>query len=427
MLEALSLFIGALLDATIGPNLIVPGEPFLLAAGVQAFNGVYLGIAAVLLGGWLGDQISYWLGVQYGFQGQLCLVQWKPKLRRSIARCRLLMRKHGDWVLLFARLLGPVSWVVPFMAGSVKVPWRRFTLFSSLGLILGVGQFVAWGFLLAAGMDAWFPIQQVKAMLLEHMTLMLSILLSVGLLIVAMKRQWRCKWLLFILALSVSLVATNYRHFFFLADNDVTAYELNDQAVTIEELSYKAFPGRSGVYDAQAINVMYVGESPRVLMENLGWLENHTFSRNEVELMDYVGLLQKQLLPVSDLFLDGVPQAMAFQQPGDLLTRSHIRWWKVGVEAVSEQGLWLGAISYDNGLKLAHYSGIVTVLHSIDPNVDSERDGLAEQIEFSDLSYAADFYSLAHPVAMDENHDYFSDGNVLVIADDLATKHSIFF
>ena len=44
MLETISLFFGSLLDATIGPNLFVPGEPFLLAAGYQLHQGVIWGV-----------------------------------------------------------------------------------------------------------------------------------------------------------------------------------------------------------------------------------------------------------------------------------------------------------------------------------------------------------------------------------------------
>lgn len=55
MFEGFSLFIGALLDALIGPNLFVPGEPFLIAAGYQLHQGVVTGVFAVLLGGFIGD------------------------------------------------------------------------------------------------------------------------------------------------------------------------------------------------------------------------------------------------------------------------------------------------------------------------------------------------------------------------------------
>ncbi|WP_196333650.1 DedA family protein, partial [Vibrio campbellii] len=117
MLEAISLFFGALLDATIGPNLFVPGEPFLLAAGYQLHQGVIWGVVAVLLGGWFGDQLSYFIGKRSGAKAQKKLIRWQAKTRRPIARCRLLMKKRGNTILIFARLLGPVAWVVPFMAG----------------------------------------------------------------------------------------------------------------------------------------------------------------------------------------------------------------------------------------------------------------------------------------------------------------------
>ncbi|MEF1306297.1 LssY C-terminal domain-containing protein, partial [Vibrio owensii] len=152
-------------------------------------------------------------------------------------------------------------------------------------------------------------------------------------------------------------------------------------------------------------------------MQELGWLENQTISINDIELSDYVSLLKQKLPPVSDLFWNGKPQAMAFQEPGSLLKRSHIRWWQAGHEASSNQSVWVGAISYDDGLKLAHYSGIVTVLHRIDPNVDSERDRLANQIEMSHLALVGELHSLAQPVAMDNKHDYYSDGNVLLISE----------
>lgn len=57
------------------------------------------------------------------------------------------------------------------------------------------------------------------------------------------------------------------------------------------------------------------------------------------------------------------------------------------------------------------------MLHRIDPNVDSERDRLANQIEVSDLALVGELYSLAQPVAMDSKHDYYSDGNVLLISE----------
>lgn len=418
MLEAISLFFGAFLDATIGPNLFVPGEPFLLAAGYQLYQGIIWGVIAVLIGGWLGDQLSYFIGKRSGSKAQRKLIRWQAKTKRPIARCRLLMKKRGNAILIFARLLGPVAWVVPFMAGSVNVSWKRFTVCSSIGLILGVGQFVIAGYLLAAGLQTWLPLDSLKLILIEHKLLIASVLVAVTFTVVAWKKNWSRKWTKSLTALVLCLVAANYGHFFYLADDNVQQVESTEiQPIAFNDLGFKVYPGRSNVFDAQAVNLVYVGESPRTLMQELGWLENQTFSRNDIELSDYVSLLKQKLPPVSDLFWNGKPQAMAFQEPGSLLKRSHIRWWQAGHEASSNQSVWVGAISYDDGLKLAHYSGIVTVLHRIDPNVDSERDRLANQIEMSHLALVGELHSLAQPVAMDNKHDYYSDGNVLLISE----------
>ncbi|MFM2657033.1 LssY C-terminal domain-containing protein [Vibrio owensii] len=418
MLEAISLFFGAFLDATIGPNLFVPGEPFLLAAGYQLHQGIIWGVIAVLVGGWLGDQLSYFIGKRSGSKAQRKLIRWQAKTKRPIARCRLLMKKRGNVILIFARLLGPVAWVVPFMAGSVNVSWKRFTVCSSIGLILGVGQFVVAGYLLAAGLQTWLPLDSLKLILIEHKLLIASVLVAVTFTVVAWKKNWSRKWTKSLTALVLCLVAANYGHFFYLADDNVQQVESTEiQPIAFNDLGFKVYPGRSNVFDAQAVNLVYVGESPRTLMQELGWLENQTFSRNDIELSDYVSLLKQKLPPVSDLFWNGKPQAMAFQEPGSLLKRSHIRWWQAGHEASSNQSVWVGAISYDDGLKLAHYSGIMTVLHQIDPNVDSERDRLANQIEMSHLALVGELHSLAQPVAMDNKHDYYSDGNVLLISE----------
>jgi hypothetical protein len=106
---------------------------------------------------------------------------------------------------------------------------------------------------------------------------------------------------------------------------------------------------------------------------------------------------------------------MAFQLPGNLMKRSHIRWWRAGVDIKTNQPQWLGAISYDDGLKVTPYSGIVTVLHNIDPNVDEERDRLANQIRTSLPDIDIDKYPLATVEVIDDDHDYYTDGRILMI------------
>ena len=415
-----SLFIGALLDALIGPNLFVPGEPFLIAAGYQLHQGLVSGVILVLLGGLIGDQASYFIGRKMGLPAQKKLVKWQSKTRRPIARCRYLMAKKGNAILMFARLLGPVAWVVPFMAGTHRITWRRFTLYSSIGLLLGVGQFVFWGYMLAYGLESLPWAQQVKLFVVEHKLSFYAIAVTIAFFAVAKVCDWRYRRSVTLGLFVGTTLFANYAHFFFYADDFLNDEQLQAQHSTLDmvepsALTLKAYPGKSAVFDAQAINILYYGQNPRDLMLDIGWIENKTFSRDDLEFKDYIQLLNEKTPPVSDLFWNHIPQEMAFQLPGDLLKRSHIRWWKGGIDPKTQELYWLGAISYDNGLQITPYSGIVTVLHSIDPNVDAERDKFAQQVVASSVKQEMGYQQLVDRVILDEEHDYFTDGQVLLI------------
>lgn len=187
-----TLFIGAFLDALIGANLIVPGEPFLIAAGYQLQHGVYSGIIAVVVAGWLGDQLSFFIGQRFGVTAQRQLIAWQPWLNRYFARARLLMRQSGNKVMLFARMLGPVAWVVPFIAGMQQVSWQRFTLFGGIGLILGIGQFICWGYVLAIGIERIPWLNNAKQYLLDQQAKLIigAIVVMAGfILLQALKRK----------------------------------------------------------------------------------------------------------------------------------------------------------------------------------------------------------------------------------------------
>ncbi|USD63437.1 LssY C-terminal domain-containing protein [Vibrio sp. SCSIO 43140] len=418
MFETLGLFFGSLLDALIGPNLVVPGEPFMIAAGYQLYSGAYLAVFAVLLGGLIGDQLSFLIGRRYGFRAQKSLLRWQPKIRRPLARCRLLINRNAFWVIAFARLLGPIAWVVPFMAGANHIRWSKFSAYALIGLVLGVGQFVTWGFLLAAGVDNVPILGEAATFVSEHKYTLGLTLVSLALLYFGIKKQWRYSWLKASNLFLAGALALNYSHFFWWSDDAVVPLtQTQNVEVNLAELDYKVYAGQSTLYAAQALNVVYLGESPIKLMDELGWIQNKTFSRSDIELADYVSLLQQRTPPVSDLLWNGQPQHFAFQLPGTLTHRSHIRWWYAGIDAQTKQPVWVGALSYDDGLKLTPYGGIVTVLHSISPDVDVEREQLKTDVFRLNDRWNAENIQLASVTKNNSQHDYFTDGHVLVVSE----------
>ncbi|WP_237324068.1 LssY C-terminal domain-containing protein [Vibrio penaeicida] len=421
----LTLFLGALLDGLIGPNLIVMGEPFLLSAGYLLQQGSPAGVLAVLLGALVGDQCSYFIGWNFGYRIQRKLIHTKPSLRRVFARARLLMHRKGAWVITFARLLGPVAWVVPFIAGGSRVSWRRFTLYDSIGVFIGVGQFVFWGYLISYGLESFELLTQIQVFVKEHIAL-ISLLSVVFVFSVYWIRKFGVrKSVSRVLVFgAIGLLGLNYYHFF------IQSYPANKPIPSnhrsLARTDFNVYPGRADVYDAQAINLVFIGESPHILMNKMGWIKNRTFSRNQFKVKDYLSMLDKRVPPVSDLYWKGEPQWLAYQLPGDLLNRSHVRWWNIGVNSDINQPVWLGAISYDAGLKISHYNGIVTLLHKIDPNVDQERDRFAEEVELKTKHWESVPLKVTSPSVINESQDYYSDGFVSVIQPkslNLATAH----
>ncbi|MEG3696732.1 LssY C-terminal domain-containing protein, partial [Vibrio coralliirubri] len=291
-----------------------------------------------------------------------------------------------------------------------------FSVLAFIGLALGGGQFIALGMLLAHGVENFPWLNSLKIFISEHNSLIAGVLAVSVFTIIGYRMKWRRLVLKSSALLLAWVLFANYAHFFWKADDFQNQPETAQiDKVDWNSVTYKAFPGKSSFYSAQAINVIYVGATPRDLMKQLGWIENQTFSRNEIEWAGYLALLRDKTPPVSDLYWRDKPQDMAFQLPGNLMKRSHIRWWRAGVDIKTNQPQWLGAISYDDGLKVTPYSGIVTVLHNIDPNVDEERDRLANQIRTSLPDIELDKYPLATVEVINDDHDYYTDGRVLMI------------
>jgi hypothetical protein len=84
--------------------------------------------------------------------------------------------------------------------------------------------------------------------------------------------------------------------------------------------------------------------------------------------------------PMSKLYLWGRAQDLAFELPegNSPRRRHHVRFWKSDVTALDGRAVWVGAATFDNGLRMDRHSGKIT--HSIDPDLDAERDRLVANL-----------------------------------------------
>ena len=84
--------------------------------------------------------------------------------------------------------------------------------------------------------------------------------------------------------------------------------------------------------------------------------------------------------PVSNLYLFGRKQDLAFEQPigSDPRRRHHVRFWRS--EQLDDAGrpLWLGAATLDKGVGLSHTEGEIT--HHISADIDDERDKVIDDL-----------------------------------------------
>jgi len=155
------LFLGAFFETLIPFSLVIYGEPFFIAGAVLAGVGTLdIGsVAAVLYaGGILGDNCSYWLGRCYGMELFDNLSRW-PMTRRyfrhnSHEKGISFFRRRGSSAVFLARLCGPFSWFVPALAGVFRLRYQSFLLFNTLGVIIGIGEFLVLGYFFGNNLDS---------------------------------------------------------------------------------------------------------------------------------------------------------------------------------------------------------------------------------------------------------------------------------
>ena len=168
------------------------------------------------------------------------------------------------------------------------------------------------------------------------------------------------------------------------------------------------------------VNIAFVGSEGDLLeaMLRAGWIpaDPRTWGTSVKIAIDAVIHEAYPSAPVSDLFVWGKKQDMAFEQPfgPDPRQRHHVRFWHS--RDVDDQGrpLWLGAATFDSRVGVSHLTGQVT--HHIDADVDRERDLLAADFALEpELAIEwIDNFQLEKKGRNGGGDPYFTDGRLCV-------------
>jgi hypothetical protein len=171
-----------------------------------------------------------------------------------------------------------------------------------------------------------------------------------------------------------------------------------------------------------AVNVGLIGSARDVLcaMNAAGWFpaDPVTF-KSSIEIAGSV-LLDRAYpdAPVSPLFYLGRREDLAFEKPAGKSAdrRHHVRFWKVLDKGEEQRPVWLGAVTFDKGVGVSHFTGAIT--HHIDADIDAERDALVSDIESAGMATAKYQVTGVGPTLTGRNGGgdlYYTDGEVWIL------------
>ncbi|MCA1671781.1 MAG: bifunctional DedA family/phosphatase PAP2 family protein [Actinobacteria bacterium] len=121
-------------------GLVFPGETVVFLGGVLASQhrlSLWLVILIGCLGAIIGDSVGYEVGHHYGNRLLATLPTWLVK-PENIEKAQDLLRSNGGFAVFIGRFTAALRALVPGLAGSSRLAYRRFLIFNVLGGVLWV-------------------------------------------------------------------------------------------------------------------------------------------------------------------------------------------------------------------------------------------------------------------------------------------------
>jgi hypothetical protein len=168
-----------------------------------------------------------------------------------------------------------------------------------------------------------------------------------------------------------------------IAVDQVLPYAVSDTlapevSASIENL-LAALPQRAESKDGKPgdpVNLVLIGNAEEVRRAFLaaGWSEPEKLTGKSLwETIRAVAANQGYgTAPVSQLYLFGRPEDLAFQKTlNTFAERHHLRLWRTSATTSSGREIWVGAATHDVGWDVRPGEGVAS--HAIDPEIDKER------------------------------------------------------
>ncbi len=158
----------------------VPGETTLLFASFLAYSEhqlrlpviIVVGIAAAVL----GDNTGYAVGHFGGRRLVDRYLRFFHLSRETIKKGEAFFDRHGAVTILFARFVAGLRVIAGPLAGTLRMPWRKFLLFNFLGAATWVTAIAAIGFFFGSQLD-----RLLRAMSRVNLVILAAVLIATGL------------------------------------------------------------------------------------------------------------------------------------------------------------------------------------------------------------------------------------------------------
>jgi undecaprenyl-diphosphatase len=158
----LIIFIFSLLDTIFIIGTLFPGGLFVIAVGFLAsYNilNIWVSLLLVFLGALTGDVITYYIG---GHSSKWFKHDSRLFKLSYIDRGQRFFYKYGDKSIILGRFMGVIKAVVPYIAGLVKMDFKKFLYLNILSGFIWTVAYLGLGFFLGRSVDGMSLSREVK-------------------------------------------------------------------------------------------------------------------------------------------------------------------------------------------------------------------------------------------------------------------------
>jgi len=195
-----------------------------------------------------------------------------------------------------------------------------------------------------------------------------------------------------------------------------------DQLIEIVEQMTCCVTDKKGEGSGDPLNLVVIGHPADIYTAFIraGWDETETVTKTSTlkTIGSFLSGGEYRYSPVSGLYVFGRPQDVAFQKARENIhERNHLRLWMSRAK-FNGVPVFMGQISRDIGVR---FTSKTITTHKIDPNVDETREGLLENLAYSQSLEKFAYVGGVGEVPMDQpkgnltGDPWFTDGYRIVL------------